>query len=70
MRKYFHVSMIHDPWTGCTKKTEFVFANEPTDDDLVSDLVDEVVPDAGHDSSGLPVAAAATDESSSGDEVE
>lgn len=29
------MSMIQDPWAECTKKTETVFASEPTEDDLV-----------------------------------
>lgn len=62
--------MIQDPWAGCTKKTEFVFANEPTDDELISDLVDEVVSDADHDSNGSPDAVAVTDELLVDDEVE
>lgn len=27
--------MIQDPWAECTKITETVFANEPTNDDLL-----------------------------------
>lgn len=33
VKRYFHVSMIQNPWAECTRRTEFVFANEPTDDD-------------------------------------
>lgn len=53
VRKYFHVSMVQDPWAECTKKNEFVFANMPTDDDFASDVVDGN-PDACIDSSRSP----------------
>lgn len=49
--------MIQDPWAECTSKTEFVFANEPTDDDLVDGK-----PVAGLDSPRSPDAVCATDE--------
>lgn len=58
--------MIEDPWAECTKKTEFAFADEPTD----GDLVDEE-PDTGLDLSvlsGSPNTAAAADESDDDDD--
>lgn len=57
--------MIQDPWTECTKKTEFVFANEPTDNDVASALDDGEL-DAGPISGGSPgpdTTAAPVDES-------
>lgn len=61
------MSMIQDPWAECTKQTEFVFANEPTDDDLASDLVDDEL-DAQPDMSRSPDTAAATADDSGDDD--
>lgn len=62
------MSMIEDPWAECTKKTEFVFADEPTDNDLVNE---DEEPDTGLDLSvlsGSPNTVAAADESDDDDD--